>query len=163
MLLRIRKGLFQNTEGTLKEAKGTFQYSTGTFQNIKGILHFNTGFLFFNRGFYQNGEGFYKTATETPLPSPRTRSRTFANRPYPTLKPKFAKELALLTAHKAKSNPSETDKKAHPQKIKTLNKLYSTMGIEKSNIRYENINPLYCHSTMTIKSQLLTHGSNYWG
>ena len=116
MLLRIRKGLFQNIEGTLKEAKETFQYSTGTFQNIKGILHFNTGFLFFNRGFYQNGEGFYKTATETPLPSPRTRSRTFANRPYPTLKPKFAKELALLTAHKAKSNQSETDKKNPPSK-----------------------------------------------
>jgi len=151
VLLRIRKGLFQNIEGTLKEAKETFQYSTGTFQNIKGILHFNTGFLFFNRGFYQNGEGFYKTATETPLASPRTRSRTFANRPYPTLKPKFAKELALLTAHKAKSNQSETDKKTHPQKIKTLNKLSRTTRFEKSNIRYENNTNVYCHSSTTIK------------
>jgi len=118
VLLRIRKGLFQNIEGTLKEAKETFQYSTGTFQNIKGILHFNTGFLFFNRGFYQKGEGFCKTATETLLDSPRTRSRTFANHPYPTLKPKFAKELALLTAHKQSLIKAKQIKKPTLKKLK---------------------------------------------
>jgi len=117
----------------------------------RGFLFFYTGTLFFFEGTSFTCKAFFSYALHT-------RPRTLANHTYPTHKPKFAKELALLTTHRARSIQHETDKKAHPQKIKTLKKLYSTMGIEKNNIRYENINPLYCHSTVTIKTQLLTHG-----
>ena len=70
---------------------------------VKGFDTFNEGFEIlyggiedFNKGFHVIDKGFKKTSKAKFVASPRTRSSTFAIRTKPTLKPKIAKELALL-------------------------------------------------------------------
>ena len=70
---------------------------------MKGFNTFNEGFEIldggiedFNKGFHVIDKGIKKTSKAKFVASPRTRSSTFAIRTKPTLKPKIAKELALL-------------------------------------------------------------------
>ena len=60
----------------------------------------------------------YKTTKGKVLPISRTRASTFANHAKPTLKPKFAKELALLASLVESSVQLEKEKKPPSKKLK---------------------------------------------
>jgi hypothetical protein len=85
---------------------------------VKGFNTFNEGFKIldggikdFNKGFHVIDKGIKKTSKAKFVASPRTRSSTFAIRTKPTLKPKIAKELALLQPHMASLLHLESDEK----------------------------------------------------
>ena len=103
-----RSGFYSFLKGFLFFNGGTLFFRTGFYFSCGGVLFFNRGSLFFNGGFLFSctetlffSEGTSLAGKAFLSNTPHTRSRTLANRPYPTLKPKFAKELALLTAHRA--------------------------------------------------------------